>query len=79
MNSLVTVIKGFIFDKGAKVLAAGGAGFIIIDLFNRISESGEPVKLCIDFGVNGALMMLAGVAVFFAFKSDPPKRRNEYE
>lgn len=79
MGNIVTIIKSWIFDKGAKVAAGAGAIAIVLDIIDRISENGESTRFCLEMGQGGALLLLAGFLVLIAFKSEPPKRRNEYE
>lgn len=79
MNAILSVVKGFIFDKGSKVLAGAGAAALLFDVISKFLETGESAKICLELGQGGALLLLAGLAVLIAFKSEPPKRKNEYE
>jgi hypothetical protein len=79
MQTIGTLIKSWIFDKGAKVAAGAGVIAILLDVVERFSQNGEPARLCVELGQGGALLVLCGFLVLVAFKSDPPRRKNEYE
>lgn len=74
MSSLATLLKGWIFDKGAKIAAGAGAVAMLLDVIERVANSNEPARLCIELGPAGGLLFLAGLLVWVAFKSDPPPR-----
>lgn len=77
MNSIWTIAKSWIFDKGAKVAAGAGLIAILLDIVNRISENSMTTKVCLELGEGGALLLLAGFLVLVAFKSEAPKRPYE--
>jgi hypothetical protein len=79
MNTILIALKSWIFDKGAKVAAGAGLIAILLDIIERVSENGETTRFCLELGQGGALLVLAGFLVLVAFKSEPPKKRNEYE
>lgn len=74
MSHFLNILKGWIFDKGGKALAGAGALVLVLDLIDRVVENGEPVRFCIDLGISGAIFFLVGIAIFVAFKSEPPHR-----
>lgn len=78
MGSLITVLKGWVFDYGAKALGTAGAGVVLLDVINRFAENGEPTSFCFEISTGGALLVLAALAVFFAFRSTPPTKQTKY-
>lgn len=72
MNSLWTIIKGLVLDKGAKIAAGGGAVAILMGLFDRL-QGQAPANFCFTIDATGSVLLIAGVLVWVAFKSDPPK------
>jgi hypothetical protein len=72
MDKLITILKGWIFDKGAKAVAGTGAVAILLALFDRLAEGKEPAHFCFTLDATGGMMVVAGLVVLLAFKSPPP-------
>lgn len=66
------LIKGFVLDKGAKVATGAGAVAVLLALFDRL-DGKQPANFCFTLDATGGMLLIAGLIVLVAFKSDPPK------
>ena len=65
------VIKGFVLDKGAKIAAGSGAIAVLLALFDRLNDR-PPANFCFTLDATGGMLLVAGLIVLVAFKSQPP-------
>ena len=73
MNTVWTLIKGLVLDKGAKLTAGGGALAVLLGVLDRL-QGQPPASYCFTIDATGGVLLVAGALVIIAFKSDPPAR-----
>lgn len=66
------IIKGFLLDKGAKVAAGAGAVAVLLALFDRLNDR-PPASFCFTLDATGGMLLIAGLVVLVAFRSEPPQ------
>ena len=66
-----SIVKGYLLDKGAKVVAGGGAIAVLLALFDRL-DGKDPAEFCFTLDATGGMLLIAGLIVLVAFRSQPP-------
>lgn len=71
MGAILTMIKGFLLDKGGKLAAGTGAVAVLLALFDRLADR-EPASFCFTLDATGGMLLVAGLLVLVAFRTPPP-------